>query len=203
MNDFYGKERRLIQIEPLFFQSIDDDYYIRFREDAGGNITHLFTDGITALEKTPLLYTIKTQRIIFLAVTLIFTLVALSGLYLSIKSKLKKSVITKSRLFILTEKISNVYLIYLLVFGLIMNVITNPLEQLIGFPYGMPWYFYLLQILPFIFIVLTLWFTFKFIVEIKRGSISKIAIPLYAVFLLVCITSVWFMNTWNLIGFKF
>ena len=203
MNDFYGKERRLIQIEPLFFQSIDDDYYIKFRENASGNITHLFTDGITALEKTPLLYTIKTQRIIFLAVTLIFTLAALSGLYLSIKSKLKKSVITKSKLFILIETISNVYLIYLLVFGLIMNVITNPLEQLIGFPYGMPWYFYLLQILPFIFIVLTLWFTFKFIVEIKRGSMSKVAIPLYAVFLLVCITSVWFMNTWNLIGFKF
>ena len=203
MNDFSGRERRLIQIEPLFFQSIDDDYYIKFREDASGNITHLFTDGITALEKTSLLYTIKTQRIIFLAVTLIFTLAALSGLYLSIKSKLKKSAITKSKLFILTEKISNIYLIYLLVFGLIMNVITNPLEQLIGFPYGMPWYFYLLQVLPFIFIVLTLWFTFKFIVEIKRGSITKIAIPLYAVFLFVCITSVWFMNTWNLIGFKF
>ncbi|MBK7500369.1 MAG: hypothetical protein IPI19_15115 [Ignavibacteriales bacterium] len=107
----------MIQIEPLFFQSIDDDYYIKFREDASGNITHLFTDGITALEKTPLLYTIKTQRIIFLAVTLIFTLVALSGLYLSIKSKLKKSVITKKQTIYTHRKISNVYLVYLWCLG--------------------------------------------------------------------------------------
>jgi len=203
MNDFSGRERRLIQIEPLLFQSIDDDYYIKFREDTDGNVTHLFTDGITALEKTPLLYTIKMQRVVFLAITSIFTLAALSGLYLTIKSRLKKSVITKSNLFKLIEKISNVYLIYLLMFGLIMNVITNPLEQLIGFPYGMPWYFYLLQMLPLIFIVLTLWFTFKFIVEIRKGIIAKAAIPLFTLFLLVCISSVWFMNTWNLIGFKF
>jgi hypothetical protein len=130
-------------------------------------------------------------------------MVALSGLFRSVRSKIKKSGNKKSKMFMFAEKISNVYLIYLLLFGLVMNVILNPLERLIGFAYGMPWYFYLLQILPFIFIVITLLFTFKFIVEIKRGSIAKVAIPLYAVFLLLCITSVWFMNTWNLIGFKF
>lgn len=202
MSDYSGKVRRLIQVEPLLFQSIDDDYYIKFREDADGNITHLFTDGITALEKTPMLYTIKIHRIFFGVITFVFGMVALSGLFRSVRSK-KKSGNKKSKMFMIAEKISNVYLIYLLLFGLVMNVILNPIERLIGFAYGMPWYFYLLQMIPFVFISLILRLVFIFIIELKNKSIPKVSIIIYLIFLFVCITSVWFLNTWNLIGFKF
>lgn len=203
MYNLNGKERRLIQIEPLLFQSIEDDYYIKFREDANGHITHLYTDGITAFERTPSLYTIKAQRIIFAIITLVFVSVSITGLFRTIKRKTKKSGNTKSKLFMFAETISNVYLIYLLLFGLVMNVFLNPLEQLVGFPYGMPWYFYLLQMTPFIFICLTLWFLYKLFIEIKNNHIGKIKLFIYATFLIVNFTAIWFMNTWNLIGFKF
>ena len=79
-------------------------------------------------------------------------------------------------MFKLAEKISNTYLIYVLLFGLAMNVFLNPLEQMVGFPYGMPWYFYLFQLMPFVFIVLTVLFVVKFFTEIKNKATLKFSI---------------------------
>ncbi len=203
MFDLNNKARRLIQVEPLLFQSIDDDYYIKFREDENGNITHLFTDGITSLEKTPFFYTINFQRIVFAVLTIVFVLISLGGLVRSVINKVKKAENKKSNMFKLAEKISNTYLIYLLLFGLAMNVFLNPLEQMVGFPYGMPWYFYLFQVMPFVFIVLTVLLVVKFFSEIRNNPKLKFSIVFNALFMIVCFTAIWFMNTWNLIGFKF
>jgi len=203
MYDLNNKARRLIQVEPLLFQSIDDDYCIKFREDENGNITHLFTDGVTSLERTPLVYTINFQRTVFAIVTIVFVLISLSGLVKSIIRKLKKSKNNKSNMFKLAEKSSNIYLIYVLLFGLAMNVFLNPLEQMVGFPYGMPWYFYLFQLMPFVFIALTVLFVIKFFAEIKNKTTLKFSIYFNVLFMIVCFTTIWFMNTWNLIGFKF
>ena len=203
MYDLNNKARRLIQVEPLLFQSIDDDYYIKFRKDENGNITHLFTDGITSLERTSLVYTINFQRIVFAVVTIVFVVISLGGLVRSIIRKVRKSENKKCKLFQLAEKISNIYLIYLLLFGLAMNVFLNPLEQMVGFPFGMPWYFYLFQLMPFVFIALTVLFVVKFFSEIKNKSKLKFSIVYNTLFIIVCFTAIWFMNTWNLIGFKF
>ena len=203
MYDLNGKARRLIQVKPLLFQSIDDDYYIVFRSDERGNITHLFTDGVTSLEKTPLIYRIDFQQKAFIIITTIFALIVLTGLIRTIFNKIKKSGNQKSTLFKFMERISSVYLIYLLVFGLIMYVFINPLDQMIGFPYGIPWYFYLLQMIPIVFILLTTWFIFKYFSEIKRKHIQKISTPFYSLFLITCLTTIWLLNYWNLIGFKF
>ena len=203
MYDLNNKARRLIQVEPLLFRSIDDDYYIKFRKDENGNITHLFTDGITSLEKTPLFYTINFQRIVFAIVTIVFVLISLGGLVRSIIRKLKKSENKKSNMIRLAEKISNIYLIYLLLFGLAMNLFLNPLEQMVGFPYGMPWYFYLFQLMPFVFLALTVLFVVKFFSEIRNSPKLKFSIVFNVLFMIVCFTTIWFLNTWNLVGFKF
>ena len=203
MYDLNNKARILIQVEPLLFQSIDDDYYIKFRKDENGNITHLFTDGISSLERTSLVYTINFQRIVFTVVTIVFVLISLGGLVRIIIRKLKKSGNKKNNMFKLAEKISNTYLIYLLLFGLAMNVFLNPLEQMVGFPYGMPWYFYLFQLIPLVFIALTVLFVVKFFAEIKNEATLKFSIVFNVLFMIVCFTTIWFMNTWNLIGFKF
>ena len=203
MYDLNNKARRLIQVEPLLFQSVDDDYYIAFRADKEGNITHLFTDGVTSLEKTPLVYTISFQQKIFIIVTSLFALILLTGFILTIIYKIRKSGSKKSVLFKFTERISSVYLIYLLSFGLIMYVFINPLEQMVGFPYGVPWYFYVLQILPILFILLTAWFLFKIFSEIKKKSVKTFSIVLYSLFFVICLITIWFLNYWNLIGFKF
>jgi CubicO group peptidase (beta-lactamase class C family) len=203
MYDLSGKERRLIQIEPLLFQSIDDDYYIKFREDKDGNITHLFTDGITSLEKVQLVYTIKFQKTVFAVITIVFVLISFTGLFIGVIKKIRRKEEKKSALFKLAEKISNTYLVYLLLFGLAMNVFLNPLEQMVGFPYGMPWYFYLFQMIPFALIGLTVLFVFKFLTEIKNKATLKFSIIFNVLFMAVCFTAIWFLNTWNLIGFKF
>jgi hypothetical protein len=203
MYDLNNKARRLIQVEPLLFQSVDDDYYIAFRADNEGNITHLFTDGVTSLEKTPLVYTISFQQKVFIVVTSLFALILLTGFILTIIYKVRKSDSKKSVLFKFTERISSVYLIYLLSFGLIMYVFINPLEQMVGFPYGVPWYFYVLQILPILFILLTAWFLFEIFSEIKKKSVKTFSIVLYSLFFVICLITIWFLNYWNLIGFKF
>ena len=201
--DFNNKARRLIQVEPLLFQSVDDDYYIAFRADNEGNITHLFTDGVTSLEKTTFVYTVSFQQKVFIVVTSLFALILLTGFILTIINKIRKSGSKKTVLFKFTERISSVYLIYLLSFGLIMYVFINPLEQMVGFPYGVPWYFYVLQILPILFILLTAWFLFEIFSEIKKKSVKTFSIVLYSLFFVICLITIWFLNYWNLIGFKF
>lgn len=203
MYDLNNKPRRLIQVKPLLFQSVDDDYYIAFRADKEGNITHLFTDGVTSLEKTPLVYTISFQQIVFISITSLFALIVLTGFIRTVINKIRKSGSNKSMLFKFTERIASVYLIYLLAFGLIMFVFINPLEQMVGFPYGVPWYFYVLQIFPIIFILWTVWFVYRLLSEMKKGHIKRISIIFYSLFLITCLITAWFFNYWNLVGFKF
>jgi hypothetical protein len=203
MYDFTGKERRLVQVEPLFFQSIDDDYYVKFIEDTGGSITHLFTDGVSSFEKVPALLTIKMQKTIIIFSLSIFASVLFIGLFRRIRRRIKGSEMMKSSLFNLAELISGVFLMYLLLFGAAVLFFINPLEKLIGFPYGIPLYFYLLQILPFIFIVLIIWYAYKLIKVSPNGITQKSFLFSHVVFFSACLAGIWFLHTWNLIGFKF
>lgn len=42
--DFMGQKLRFVEVEPLYFRQVDGPFAIVFREDAKGRITHLFTD---------------------------------------------------------------------------------------------------------------------------------------------------------------
>jgi CubicO group peptidase (beta-lactamase class C family) len=200
MYDHNGDERRMIQIEPLLFQSIDDDYYMAFREDESGAITHVFTSGTTALEKTPCYHTITFQRHLFFSLTSIFLIVMIAGLIIMIVQRKKDKDLTLLRL---SVTVSAVFLAYLLIFGLAMFLVMSPVEMSIGFAYGFTWYFYLIQLIPFAAILFLILFLYRLTVKIIASSIGKLGITFSLLFTLVCALNIWFMIYWKVLGFYF
>lgn len=198
--DHNRKERRMIQVEPLLFQSVDDNYFMAFRENEEGNITHVFTSGTSALEKTPWYYTISSQRILFLLVTTILALFFSVGLVTFITRNEKDITLSLIKLMVL---ISGLFLLYLVLAGLAIFVFASPMERNIGFPYGMPWYFYLFQTVPLVAIAALAWL----VIKLAKGIIThSVKVPFFVsalFFILICAVNIWFMDYWQILGYRF
>lgn len=203
MPDLFGKPRRLIQVEPLLFRSIDDNYYIKFRQDEKGNITHLFTDGTTAFEKTPHLLTQSFQSWLMLGITLFFAFYAMTGLIRFLTAKIRKIKKERSDLYKLSNRLANTYLLYILAMGVAILVIMDPFEVQIGFGYGMPWYLYIIQIIPIVFCLFTVMLGYQIIKAVKNKAVKVYAAAGYTLYFLLSIAAVWFFSVWNLLGYRF
>jgi len=206
MNDLQGNPRRMIQIEPLLFQSVDDDYYCAFRQDVNGNITHLFTNGTAAFEKVPWFYTIEFQRIFFFTS---FTILFMTALVIAVqfivhkkkRKKVNRSLIEK-RLRSFAWLSSFILLFYLLTFGIVLLSIPQH-EAMIGFGYGLPKIIYVAQVIPFIgiiFLLVTLFFLIKSWFKNDSTILKRI---LFSIVTLAAFGFVWFLNYWNLLGWRF
>jgi len=75
MRKLNGVPRRMAQVAPNLFQSLDDDYVCAFRRGSSGQVSHLFTSGTTALERVPGLLSVGVQRQVFLLCALALVLV--------------------------------------------------------------------------------------------------------------------------------
>lgn len=203
MFDHKGEERRLIQIEPLLFQSIDDDYYMAFREDGNGKITNVFTSGTNALERINWYETIGFNRSLLLICVLIMLLsITIFYVYKLFRRKgTKKSV--NQFLLKASVNVSGTFLIYFGLWGLIMGLMLDPIEQQTGFGYGFPWYVYIVQIIPFIGIIFTVLLIWKMFIAVKILSKAKLGFSVSLIVLIASIGLIWFIHYWNLLGWRF
>lgn len=150
MWDLSGNERRLIQTEPLYFQSIDDNYAIAFREDEQKNITHIFTNGTTAMEKIPFLFLIDVQQKIFLTCFIFFIILSIRG---GIRVFSKRQHLKDLGIFtheLLTYLVSSLFPLHFLMLGLVLYVFMDTVSIYMGFAYGFPVIFHFVQIIPFL-----------------------------------------------------
>lgn len=203
MYDLGGNSRRLIQIEPLLFKSIDDNYHMKFRANADDEITHVFTSGTSSLEKIKWYETIEFNRSLFLIIVLIM-LISITVFYiykLSRRKGAKKSI--DYHFLKASANVSGTYLIYFGLFGLVMGFMLDPYEQQIGFGYGLPWYFYLVQIVPFIAIIFTVLLLYKLFLAVKIILKAKLGFIVSVIVFFSSIAMLWFFNYWNLLGWKF
>lgn len=208
MNNYFGTPRRLIQVQPGVFQSIDDDYYIAFKSDYKGNPEFLFTNGTTAFEKISEFYTRKVQLILLGSLLGFFALVLLFRLfYKAIPKKLRR----KKPLSLPCRKVRNasiwtsgLFLLHWLGLGLVLFVL-HPAYELTGtgLACGVGTDMYVAQsvlLLAVITLLLTVKRYFNILGKNEGSFISKL---FYTVFILAGILYLWLMNYWNILGFRF
>ena len=203
MYDHKRDERRLIQVEPLLFQSIDDDYYMAFREDEAANVTHVFTDGTSSLEKINWYEEIWFNTVLFFTLITIFIFSHLLYFgYVFVNRREKKKTKNHS-LLKCSAFVSGIYLIYYVLFVSLFYFGLEPAEREIGMAYGMPWYFNILQIIPFIGIIVTVFLIWGVLKALKIYNEAKLGIIYSAIIIIASLLNIWFMYYWQLLGWKF
>ncbi len=203
MYDHKGDVRRLIQIEPDVFKSIDDDYYMVFREDENGNVTHAFTNGTASLEKIAWYEGVWFNQILFFVLITIFLLSVIIFFIYKFARRRDETKSVNHHLLKASAYVSGTYLIYFILFALIMLLGVSGPEQQVGMAYGMPWYFYILQAIPFIGFIFTVLLFYKMAMAIKVYSSAKFGFIVSAVVLFCGLIVLWFLNYWNLLGWQF
>ncbi len=193
-----GEPRRMVRVEPLMFQSIDDDYRIAFRE-SNGKITHLFTGGANAFERISLIESQFVQLIILVVSTLFFLLCAIYYPVYWLIRKFQKKEKPVLRIFKIEMGISLLFTTYLLLL-LIMFASIPDYEFLIGFGYGLPASIYFITLIPYAAMLLAIYLGYS-LVLIKNISVHRLAYSLlFLTITLINFISLWY---WNSIGWNF
>jgi len=208
MPDIYGNQRRLVKVEPLLFQSIDDNYNLAFREDGNGRITHVFTSGVNAMERIPWYSSIGFHRLLFIFFPLFFLMVVLISVFSSTIRKVRSGIAAEITY---PEKsfkrfhlwVAMTFLFHIAATLIVIGALVSIDEMVSGFPYGLPDAMYVVQIIPFamiLFAVVLLVYVIRDWYEKKLKLTHRIY---YSGYVLVSTTAIVFLNYWNLIGFTF
>ena len=209
MDRYFGKPRRMVQIQPCLFQSIDDRYMCAFRRDASGTITHLFTDGTTAFERISWYETTMFQRGL-LAICLVFFVVVSIALPIirKIRKTRKPSGLSIDPVRWFSQKTASTFLLYFLGLGIVMGLIIPHEELAIGFAHGMHWTAYVTQTIGLLGIL----FLAGLLGSLFWQSIGKPdantgmrvqSAGLGLTTAVVGIAFVWFLWYWNMVGYRF
>lgn len=193
-----GEPRRLARIEPLLFQSIDDDYFLTFREE-NGKITHTFTTGTSANERLHFLETRMVQLSLIGSTSLFFLMISLIYPVLFLIRRIKKRDFISASLSRFELGVALSYSLSILLFAASMMFI-EPYEIAIGFGYGIPALLYFSTLLPFA----ALFFTVLLTTAIFRADDIPIARKVFSavvvIFSIVLFACLWY---WNQVGWNF
>lgn len=209
MARYFGAPRRMIQVEPCVFRSIDDKYTCAFRRDASGKITHLFTNGTTALEKISWYETATFQRGL-LGVCLAFF--AFVSIPLPIIQKFRKKKAPAGMSFDsvhwYAQKTSSTFLLYFLALGIVMELIIPQEEMMLGFAHGMHWTAYVAQTIGMLGILflagLISLLLRRFVAKSNPNEEKQTLAGIWDILTAIAgIAFVWFLWYWNLIGYRF
>lgn len=192
-----GESRRLVRVEPNLFQSVDDNYYLAFRESEG-QVTHVFTNGTSALEKLHPLETRTIQLSLVAGSYLFFVLIAIGYPILFLYRKFRKqnkatTLLSRNELYIALAYCSS-----LVIFAMIGSAVPSH-EMAIGFGYGVPVHVYITTLMPYLALFLTLLLGIH-IVRTKESLLRKtgsLFIVTVSVLLFCCL---WY---WNQVGWRF
>ncbi len=193
--------RQYVEIEPLLFQEKNGQRLLAFREDSKGRITHLF---IGASPHQAFIKQAWHQTSLFhLPVLILVSLLFLSVLVWPIGALRRKICKSPSggnpapgTARWLAGSMSALCVIFLLGGGVLF---TNPNHFMVGIPF----IFKALLVLPFLAAVLALGvLVFTFLGWIKSYWIGCSRVH-YTLILLAFIAFLWFLNYWNLLGFKY
>jgi CubicO group peptidase (beta-lactamase class C family) len=209
MQTYSGRPRRMIQVQPGLFRSIDDRYTCAFRRDASGTITHLFTDGTTAFEKISWYETAIFQRSLLGVCLLLFACVALVlPLIRKIRRTQRPSGLSADPIRWFAEKTASTFLLYFLGLGIVMGFIVPHEELMIGFAHGMHWTAYIVQtigLLGILFLAGLLGVLFwRPVMNADTKASERVHIGgLGLMTAVVGMAFVWFLWCWNLVGYQF
>lgn len=193
-----GELRRMVQVEPYLFQSIDDDYRIAFRESEG-EITHLFTSGTNAFERIRILESQRVQLILLASNILFFALCSIFYPVFYLYRKIRKKSTSVSGIFKIEMVIALLFSMNILLMLYMFSSIPD-YEILIGFGYGLPNSLYFISLIPFVAIL----FGFRLLYRLIREKEITVKRKAYSIFfLIVTVVYVSSLYYWKSIGWFF
>jgi CubicO group peptidase (beta-lactamase class C family) len=209
MPTLWGTPRRMVQISPKKFTSIDDNYMCAFRRDSSGKVTHLFTNGTTAFEKLAWYETASFHRGLFLLCMILFAYI--SAVHPMIQRFRKAQVSSRwddDPVRWLALKTSSTFLLYFLGLGIVMGFVVPREELMLGFAHGMHWAVYVVQSIAILGILLLAGLIVLLVREVISARKAEKGVRLHSVCLgVVTVVAgglfVWFLSYWNLIGYQF
>jgi len=195
----YGN-MQLVEMEPLYFRQVDGPFHFVFREDGQGHISYMFTDMIPqfAFEKERWYETIGFNVPLLLVSLLMFLSMLLVALIRFIRN----------RRMIGNPKLStrSVHVAYQLIVGIsILNLLfligTFIWGQQIVF--GIPLIYKFVMGLGVLSALLTVGVLIYTVLAWKNGYWGIVFRIYYTLVTVAAIAFVWFLNQWNLLGWRY
>ncbi|MCP4164742.1 MAG: beta-lactamase family protein [Chloroflexi bacterium] len=197
-----GEATRWAAIEPLLFQSVDGEGYMAFREDENGRITHQFLSfmGMSiAAEKVAWYETDSFQTSLLGFFTLIF-LSALAWPVAALFRRLRKRPVQFTRRERQARALAAAVAVLDLLF--LIGLVVRLGQAFTGVFNATPAYFVALLVIPLLTAVLTIGLLVFTVLAWKDRYWSTLGRVHYSLITVAALAFTWFMDYWNLLGWK-
>ena len=191
----YG-DMKLIEVEPLFFQQVDGQFHFLFREDGQGHITYLFTDMIPqfGFERVHWYESVGFNMPLLLGSLLIFLCTLIVAAIRAIRSRLSSDKTpTARRAYRLIVAISVLNLLFV-----IGTIIWGPQVA-----FGIPLAYKIVMGFGVLSAILTIGALIYSVLAWKNSYWSVVFRLYYTLVTIAAIAFVWFLNYWNLLGWRY
>jgi CubicO group peptidase (beta-lactamase class C family) len=190
-----------VEAGPLLFQEVDSDGYVAFREDKKGRITHMFMSFMVpmAFEKVSWYETDAFQ----LSLIGFFVLAFLSVLAWPVGSlirHLRKRPAQPSRRALWARYLAGLVSALNLVF--VVGLVVRLGQVLSGVFYRTPTYFVALLVIPLLTAILTVGLVVFTVLAWRDDYWSVLGRLHYSLIVVAALVFIWFVNYWNLLGFR-
>jgi hypothetical protein len=195
----YG-DSRFVEVAPLYFRQVDAPFHILFRENDQGRIAYLFTDLTPqfAFEKVRWYETLGFNMPLLLVSLLLF----LSMLPLALISAIRSRHTNANRTSALRDaRVAQWIILGICILNLLF-VLGNVLwgEQIV---FGVPLIYKIVLGLGILSALLTVGALIDAVLAWKNRYWSIAARVYYTLVTMAAVAFVWFLNTWNLLGWRF
>lgn len=193
-------EWRIVEEEPLYFRQVDGPYHMAFREDDRGHIVYLFTDytPMMAFEKVPLYETIGFNMPLLMTSLLLFLSMLPIALIRFIRDRRRVAVQEPSSRRVRAASRVIVWISILNLLFIVGNVVWG--EQIV---FGIPFAYKVALGLGVLSALLTVG-ALVYTVLAWKDRYWSIAFRVYYTFVTVAaVAFVWFLNQWNLLGWRY
>jgi len=199
--DYYGLELRFVEVEPLYFHQADGNFALVFREDDKGNIFQMYSDLVPqyAFEKLKWYETFNFNMVLLQISALIFLLMVLLAAFVLIRDRRRSgnpkptSRGPRTALWIIlgTSLLNLVIVVYS--FQWLYPVMLFGFSTLSKIVLG-------LGVLSALLTVATLVYT---VLAWKNGYWGIIFRSYYTLVMVAAVAYIWFLNYWNLLGWRY
>ncbi|RCV62916.1 CubicO group peptidase, beta-lactamase class C family [Methanophagales archaeon] len=193
--------KQWVEVEPMVFHEVGGQQTLVFREDSQGCITHMFVSGWPVMAFVKLAwYEASMFHYILLSVSMVLFLSVLAwpigALRNRLKGKKKAGILRSRQARWVAGGMSALYVLFLIGMVIVLSDTTSPM-------YGVPPLLPFVLVLPLLAAVLTigaLCFTMLAWKNRYWGVVGRVH---YTVVTVAALGFIWFLNYWNLLGFRF
>jgi len=195
----YG-DMRLVEVEPLYFQQADGPFYVGFREDAQGRITYMFTDMIPqfAFEKEKWYETPGFNMPLLMVSLFMFLSMLPVALIRVIRSRRAKGDNTSMPR---GARVAHQLIIWISVLNLLFvagTVVWGPWVM-----FGIPLVYKIVMGLGVLSALLTVGTLVYTVLAWKDRYWGVFFRVYYTLVTIAAVAFVWFLNQWNLLGWRY